>query len=83
MKPIELPIYYQKEDDGVNFESLGIDVPLEECESRHVSFIRIDVVEPYWCEDRYLARVWSGGQPWLSPLSYNDVKSIISEWLLG
>lgn len=79
MTPLELPIYYQK-DEGLNLEELGIDVPLEDCESRYVSFLNIDVVEPYWCENRYLGRIWSGGQPWLSPLSYTDVKSMVTEW---
>lgn len=69
---LEIPVYWHT-DETSKSESMGLDFDPSELEHRVTTFYRIDSIAP--CE--YGCYIYCGGERWISPLSYAELKEKI------
>lgn len=81
MKPLEIPIYFNPDED-IDRSSLGLpEVEIEDCQIKYCLFINIDAISPY-ISDRdkiSMTKIFSGETNFIAPIPYHKMVSFISK----
>lgn len=58
----------------------GMDFDIDEVGWRSITFYNIDVIAPnYWDDKHVFCDIHSGGEKWITPFTYEQVKEMIAE----
>ena len=78
MKPIEIDVLWHT-DQTKALEASDVDYDLTDLDTRKVYFLHIDHIIPYdWGNDIWFCRIHSGGEKFICPQSYEEVKKLIN-----
>lgn len=74
---IEIEVLYHT-DSTRQFDDLGLSYDVEDLEKRKMTFYSIDAIAPnYWDEDNEFCNVFVGGEKWICPMKYSELKKKI------
>lgn len=74
---IEIPVLWHT-DETRRFSDLDINYEVDDLEHRNVTFYRIDAVSPNKWDDKHtFCNIHSGGEKWISPMTYEEIKRLI------
>ncbi len=74
MKPIDLPIYHLPEG-GLHMEEMGIDIPIDQCETMVITFFHINAIGPSGY--RKSCTVYSNGRSFVCAMTLIALKNKI------
>lgn len=74
---IELPILFH-DDTTKSLEDLGVTVNMGEFQRRLMTFYVVDAINPYEEKDFSGTQVHSGGQVFVCPYTYEQLKKILN-----
>lgn len=78
MRPLEIPVYFQADNDSMMAE-LGLpETPIEQCPLKKVLFVSIDAVGPYVLgTGTEITKIISGSGEFLTPIPYPSMVELI------
>ena len=76
MKPLELEIFFHSEETAT-LRKLEVDYDLSDCETRKMTFYKINAVSPYLDGDNEFCSIHSNGSEFIANASYNVVRNLI------
>lgn len=65
-------------DKTIELDTVGMSFDIDETETRTVTFYHIEMIKPnYWDDNHEFCDIYSGGDKWISPYTYEQVKEMI------
>ena len=74
---IDLPVFWLTEDQEIQADA-GMDIPINECEIRHMTFYVIENIKDY----NSVCIISSGGEDYTINMTRNDLKSKIRSCMI-
>jgi len=74
---LELEVLWHTDDTRV-LDELEQSYDVDKLENRTMTFYNIDAISPnHWDKDYNFCNIWCGGEKWISPYTYEQVKEMI------
>lgn len=68
-------------DSTRQFEEANLDYNPDDLEHRTMTFYNIDAISPnHWDGEHHFCNIYSGGERWISPYTYSQVKEMINHF---
>lgn len=76
---LEIEVLWHTDETRARDE-MGQDYDVKKLEHRTITFYRIDAISPnMWDDENEFCNIHSGGEKWISPFTYEQVKELITK----